>query len=124
MTKKGRFLKLKAPTKLFNKTSLTLITIITSSIYLTSCSTFEQASSAPITSFSDKKTEHKSKAKPNKKSKILFTYSNNSYNSNKKSSKYTKSTNQKKHHKKLNKPKHIHNHYKTNNKKIKKTKKI
>lgn len=120
MTKKGRFLKLKAPTKLFNKTSLTLITIITASIYLTSCSTFEQESSAPITSFSDKTTESKSKAKPNKKSKILFTYSNNPNKKTTKSYKHTKPTSKKKYHKKSYKPKHSHNHYKINNKKTKK----
>ena len=121
MTKKGRFLKLKAPTKLFKKTSLTLITIITASIYLTSCSTFEQESSAPIISFSNNKS--KPKAKSHKKSKILFTYSNNSDNSNKKitkSYKHTKPTSKKKYHKKAIKSKHNHNHYKINNKKTKK----
>jgi murein DD-endopeptidase MepM/ murein hydrolase activator NlpD len=126
MTKKGRFLKLKAPTKLFKKTSLTLITIITASIYLTSCSTFEQESSAPITNFSNKSTESKTKAKPHKKSEILFTYSNNSNKKTTKSYKHTKSTSKKKYQKKAIKPKHNHNHYKTNNKKTinKKIKKI
>lgn len=111
MIKKGRFLKHKAPKKFLKKTSLTLITIITASIYLASCSRFEQENSAPITSFSGKTTIPKSKSitKPHKKSKILFTYSNNSSsssNSNKKTTKsykYTKSTSQKKYNKKTNK---------------------
>ena len=72
MIKKGRFLKHKAPKKFLKKTSLTLITIITASIYLTSCSRFEQENSAPITSFSGKTTIPKSKsiAKPHKKDKL------------------------------------------------------
>ena len=107
MTKKGRFLKLKAPTKLFKKISLTSITIIAVSSYLTSCSSFEQENSAPITSFSSKSIETKKKPKSHKKSKILFTYANNSYNSNKKPAKSNikpniKSKSKKKYRKKSN----------------------
>ena len=120
MIKKGRFLKLKAPTKLFKKISLTFITIIAASSYLTSCSSFEQENSAPITSFSSKSSEPKTKPNYHKKSRVLFTYSNNSNKKTKKSYKHTKSASKKKYQKKAIKLKHNHNHYKTNNKKINK----